>query len=255
MLDISVVIPAFNEEKRLPASLVSVYDYLRDSGKTFEILIVDDGSTDSTATAVNDCASNFSSSNQQIRLLRHAPNRGKGYAVRSGILNAQGASILINDADGSSPIAELKRLEEALNNGADIAIGSRAKPSTDTYVESLSYRKFAGNTFNFIVQSLLLPGIYDTQCGFKLYRRDAARNIFSVARLNGYGFDVESLYIAKILGYSVEEVPINWHHVDGSKVSVLTDSPFMLFEVLGIVFGAYLGKYRQRLPAILDKTR
>jgi dolichyl-phosphate beta-glucosyltransferase len=248
MPDLSIVIPTFNEEKRLPSSLLSVYDYLKDSGKTFEILIVDDGSTDNTTSLVNDFIASFSVPNRQVRLLSYTPNRGKGYAVRTGMLGAQGDLILLKDADESSPIAELKRLEDALNRGADIAIGSRNKPSTTTTVESLSYRTFIGNTFNSIVQSLLLPGIYDTQCGFKLYRQAAAKEIFSAARLNGYGFDVESLYIAKIYGYCVEEVPTNWHHVEGSKVSVLIDSPLMLLEVLGIAFSAGMGRYKRSKP-------
>lgn len=232
MLDISIVIPSYNEEQRLPSTLDSVYQHLKVSGKSFEIIIVDDGSIDRTAEVVR----NYAAGTSEVRLLSHAPNRGKGYAVRAGMLSAQGETILINDADGSSPIAELTKLEEAINKGADIAIGSRAKPSTTTVVHGLPHRKFMGNTFNLIVQSLLLPGIYDTQCGFKLYRRKVARDVFSVTRLDGYGFDVESLYVARVHGYKVDEIPINWNHVDGSKVNVLFDSPRMLAEVLGIVF-------------------
>lgn len=241
MLDISVVIPAYNEENRLPATLESVYEYLKSSGKSFEILIVDDGSQDKTAAVVE----SFAKHAEGVRLLTYSPNQGKGYAVRTGILSCLGATILIDDADGSSPISELSKLEQAVGNGFDIAIGSRAKLSTTTKVTALSYRKFLGNTFNAIVQALLLPGMLDTQCGFKLFRRKAAMEAFSQARLKGYGFDVETLYIARIHGYKIEEVPINWNHVDGSKVNVVFDSACMFFEILGIAFSAVLGRYKR----------
>lgn len=242
MIELSVIIPAYNEERRLPRTLSDVYGFLKARGGSFEIIVVDDGSKDQTAEHVVE----YAVEHPEVRLLSYQPNRGKGFAVRSGMMSAHGQSMLIDDADGSSPIAEVERLELALKNGADIAIGSRAKPDENRKVDALAHRKFIGNTFNAIVQSLLLPGLYDTQCGFKLFKRQAARDIFSVNRINGFGFDVEVLYIAKMRSYKVEEIAINWANMEGSKVNVLVDSPKMLLEVLKVTLSAWLGFYRQK---------
>jgi dolichyl-phosphate beta-glucosyltransferase len=242
MPQLSVVIPAYNEQSRLPATLASVHEYLTQRGSDFEILVVDDGSHDSTP----DIVQTFANEHVGVRLLSYQPNQGKGHAIRTGILSAKGNLILIDDADGSSPIIELERLERAITGGADIAIGSRAKPDDSRQVKALAYRKFVGNTFNFIVQRLLLPGIYDTQCGFKLFKAEKARDIFSVSEINGYGFDVEVLHIAKLRGYRIAEVGINWHNVEGSKVNVLVDSPKMFVEVLKISLKSLFGRYKAR---------
>lgn len=241
MPQLSVIIPAYNEEYRLPPTLESVYAYLTGKAISFEIIVVDDGSTDHTIEAVEA----FAKHHDGIRLLAYAPNQGKGHAVRTGMLAAGGDLLLLDDADGSSPISEIERLIKAVDGGADVAIGSRNKPEVGVTVEARSYRKHIGNTFNLIVQSLLLPGLNDTQCGFKLFKREAARNIFAVAHLNGYAFDVEVLFIAKILGYKIDEIAIDWHHVRGSKVNVLLDSPKMLFEVFRITIGAMFGRYKR----------
>lgn len=246
MIELSVVIPAYNEESRLPRTLGLVYEYLKAREKSFEILVVDDGSHDNTAQLVLDLAKEKS----ELRLHSYQPNQGKGYAVRQGMLQARGEHILINDADGASPIQEVERLEKALEGGADIAIGSRAKPDESRKVEAQLHRKFIGNTFNAIVQGLLLPGFYDTQCGFKLFKRQAARDIFSVNKINGFAFDVEILYIAKIRPYKVLEVAINWTNMEGSKVNVLVDSPKMFLEVLKIALNAAFGVYRSKAAQI-----
>jgi dolichyl-phosphate beta-glucosyltransferase len=235
MPQLSVVIPAYNEQSRLPATLASVHEYLTQRGSDFEILVVDDGSHDSTP----DIVQTFANEHVGVRLLSYQPNQGKGHAIRTGILSAKGNLILIDDADGSSPIIELERLERAITGGADIAIGSRAKPDDSRQVKALAYRKFVGNTFNFIVQRLLLPGIYDTQCGFKLFKAEKARDIFSVSEINGYGFDVEVLHIAKLRGYRIAEVGINWQNV-------LVDSPKMFVEVLKISLKSLFGRYKAR---------
>jgi dolichyl-phosphate beta-glucosyltransferase len=240
-MQLSIIIPAYNEERRLPATLTSVYDFLKGRGNSFEILVVDDGSLDGTAAFVDD----FAKSHEEVRCLSYQPNQGKGHAVRTGILSARGDLMLVNDADGSSPIEELSKLEAGIAGGADIAFGSRQKADESRRVNALAHRKFIGNTFNAIVQNLLLPGIEDTQCGFKLFKRHVAHDIFSVSRVDGYGFDVETLYIAKLRGYTMVEIPINWNNVDGSKVNVLTDSPRMLVEVLKIRVSARLGRYKR----------
>lgn len=241
MPHLSVVIPAYNEERRLPSTLASVHEYLSKQGYQFEIIIVDDGSLDNTVSAVE----TFAQHHEGVRLLSYSPNQGKGHAVRVGALAANGDLILIDDADGSSPIGELSRLTDAIVNGADIAIGSRAKPDPNRVVNALPYRKYIGNTFNLIVQSLLLPGIYDTQCGFKLLKQAVARDVFSVQNLNGFGFDVELLFIARMRGYKVSEIAIDWTNVAGSKVNVLLDSPKMLLEVLWIWISTLFGRYKK----------
>jgi dolichyl-phosphate beta-glucosyltransferase len=241
MPHLSVIIPAFNEEKRLPRTLQSVHEYLQTKADTFEIIIVDDGSTDGTVDVVQD----FGRHNDGVRLLSYAPNQGKGYAIRTGILAANGDLLLIDDADGSSPIEELKRLEAAIISGADLAIGSRNMPDDETRIKARFHRKHLGNTFNFIVQSLLLPGIQDTQCGFKLFKHEVGQDLFSVSTKNGFAFDVEVLYIAKLRGYKLKEISINWTTVTGSKVNVIVDSIKMLFDVLSIKFGAMTGRYQR----------
>jgi dolichyl-phosphate beta-glucosyltransferase len=241
MPQLSVVIPAYNEQSRLPATLAAVHGYLAQRAITFEILVVDDGSHDDTAEVVQ----SFANDHNNVRLLSYQPNQGKGHAIRTGILSAKGDLMLIDDADGSSPIEEIERLERAITGGADIAIGSRAKPDTTREVKALAYRKFIGNTFNMIVQ-LLLPGIYDTQCGFKLFKADVARDIFAASAINGYGFDVEVLHIAKVRGYEIAEIGINWHNVEGSKVNVLVDSPKMFIDVLKVGLKSLLGRYKAR---------
>ncbi len=247
---LSIVIPAYNEEHRLPATLDSICNFFAGRNLDFEILIVNDGSTDNTSTLIERYTTRY----PQIRTITNPINRGKGYTVRAGVLAANSDLILIDDADGSSPIAEFDRLNAAIQMGADIAIGSRAKPDPNRTVNALAYRTHIGNTFNQVVQSLLLPGIYDTQCGFKLFKKDAARNIFSLATINGYAFDVEILYIARINKYRIEEVGINWNNVLGSKVNVFIDSIKMLAEVLKISLNAKQGKYSNNQVQINDRT-
>lgn len=243
MKQVSIVIPAYNEEHRLLATLASVYDFFSVQNIDIEIIVVSDGSTDQTTNLVKD----YSTSHPCVKLIDYANNKGKGYAVRTGVLAADGNLILINDADGSSPIQEFERLNSAIKGGADIAIGSRAKRNTHTKVRALAYRTYIGNTFNNIVQSILLPGIEDTQCGFKLLKRDVARNIFSCSLVDGYAFDVEILYLARSKGYRIEEVSINWTNAAGSKVNIWTDSIKMLIEVLKISWRARQGKYTNSL--------
>jgi len=238
---LSVIIPAYNEEHRLPQTLHSVYDYLQSSGKTFEIIIVDDGSTDHTQEVVQE----FALHHEGLRLLSYAPNRGKGHAVRTGMLAARGDYLLLDDADGSSPISEVEHLETAIRDGADLAIGSRNMPESNTKVKTVQYRKHMGNTFNVIVQSLLLPGIRDTQCGFKLFKHEVANDIFSVCTQSGFAFDVEVLYIARMRGYKISEIAIKWTNVGGSKVDVVFDSARMFLQVLRIKVGSWFGKYKK----------
>lgn len=242
MIDLSVVIPAYNEEPRLLPTLESTYELLTAHFPAFEIIVVNDGSKDGTRQLVTE----FAKHHPGVRLISYETNKGKGHAVRVGVQAAQGDLILMNDADGSSPISEVLHLREVLSEGADIVIGSRNKSDPSTVVKALPYRTYMGNTFNLIVQWMLLPGLYDTQCGFKLFKRPVAKDIFSASRIDGYAFDVEILYIARRRNYRIEEVAINWTNVAGSKINVVLDSAKMFTQVLKIKLNSKLGLYKER---------
>jgi dolichyl-phosphate beta-glucosyltransferase len=184
---------------------------------SFEVIVVDDGSKDATSQIVQERMG----THKELKLISLPVNRGKGFAVKTGILNAQGKYILFSDADLSTPIEELPKLFHWINKGYDIAIASRACPGAVLEIRQPFYREFMGRLFNLLVRLFLLPGIYDTQCGFKLFRREVAREIFQRQRFSGFSFDFEVLYIAKRLGYKIKEVPVIWRHSPGSKVKVL----------------------------------
>ena len=211
---LSVVIPAYNEERRLPGTLRSVVEYLRPRGTAFEILVVDDGSTDGTAAKVEAFA------DPAVQLLRGQENRGKGHAVRTGMLKARGARRLMTDADLSTPIADLGRLEEALGRGFDVAIGSRALPGSNVEVRQGAFREGMGRVFNVGVRLLLLPDLRDTQCGFKLFTAEAARVAFGASRLEGFCFDVEALVVARQHGLRIVEVPVTWRNDIATRVGL-----------------------------------
>jgi dolichyl-phosphate beta-glucosyltransferase len=242
MIDLSIVIPAYNEESRILPTLESVHTFLSGHFPKFEIIVVNDGSNDSTSQVVTD----FAKHHQSVRLVAYDVNKGKGHAVRVGMLAAGGDLILMNDADGSSPISEVLRLRDAMLNGADIVIGSRAKPDPHRVVKALAYRTYMGNTFNGIVQWLLLPGLHDTQCGFKLFKRPVAHDVFSCSRIDGFAFDVEVLFIARRRNYKIVEIAIDWTNVNGSKVNVLVDSAKMLLQVIKIKINDLGGQYRRK---------
>lgn len=231
-VQLSIVIPAYNEERRLPLTLVDSIDYLDTLGISYEILIVDDGSSDNSSSLVN----KFEKIRQQVRLVRLPVNSGKGRAVQCGMLNARGARVLYMDADGATPMPELPRLQQALDEGADLAFGSRAVASSDTKVNTVWYRKYPGRIFNFLVNSILLDQVADTQCGFKIFTAEASKFLFSRQTLPGFGFDVEILYLARKAGFTCREVPVNWTNIPGSKVSLVRDSLRMFIEILIIKF-------------------
>ncbi|MCS7208001.1 MAG: glycosyltransferase family 2 protein [Fimbriimonadales bacterium] len=225
---LSVVIPAYNEATRIERTLQRITEYLDARGDTYEILVVSDGSTDDTEGIVL----RFAQSHPQVTLLAYQPNRGKGYAVRYGILRARGERILFSDADLATPIEELEKLEPYLEQGYPIAIGSRPLRESQLIVRQPLYREMAGRAFNKVVQLLAVRGIHDTQCGFKLFTRAVAHDIFSRCRLNGFSFDFEALYYAQRLGYPIAEVPIRWMHQEGSKVRLLRDGLRMVRDLL-----------------------
>jgi len=228
-LALSVVIPAYNETARLEPTLRRVIDYCRAHHPDFEILVVDDGSTDGTPELVERIAAE----ERGVKLIALGANRGKGAAVRSGMLAARGREVLFSDADLATPIEELDKLRERLADGCDIAIGSRAAPGADIRVRQHPMRELMGRTFNLMVRVAALGGIRDTQCGFKLFRRDAAHDLFGRTRLDGFAFDVEVLWLARGR-YQVAEVPVVWSHVDDSKVSPGGDAARMFVDLLRI---------------------
>lgn len=232
---LSVVIPAYNEADRIERTLQRVVEYLDARGEPYEVLVVSDGSTDETETLVQ----RFAQAHPQVQLLAYQPNRGKGYAVRYGVLRARGDWILFSDADLATPIEELEKLERYLMQGYPIAIGSRPLRESQLVVRQPFYREMAGRAFNKVVQLLAVRGIHDTQCGFKLFTRDAAHAIFSQCRLNGFSFDFEALHYAQRLGYPIAEVPIRWMHQEGSKVRLLRDGLRMLRDLFWLRLHAW----------------
>jgi dolichyl-phosphate beta-glucosyltransferase len=224
----SVVIPAFNEAGRLPPYLDEVVEFFDSRGERYEVVVVDDGSTDGTVAAVRAAAARHPA----VRVLPLGRNRGKGAAVRAGMLAAGGALRLFTDADGATPIGELKRLEPALAAGADIVIGSRVLVDPAVAVRARPYRVVAGRVFNWLVARLGLRGVADSQCGFKLFTAAAAERLFRALRTEGFAFDVELLLRAQAAGCRVVEVAVNWADQEGSKVGVLTSGPGMLVQIL-----------------------
>ncbi len=225
---LSVVIPAYNEESRIGGTLDRMLEYFNSQSYPVEIIIVDDGSSDSTTQVVTD----KSKENAIIKSERYTPNRGKGHAVRHGMMLARGDFILFSDADLATPIEEVEKLFQALEEGADIAIGSRDIPGAQLVRRQSFLREAGGKIFNRFVQFLAVPGIHDTQCGFKLFRRHAARNIFSRSQVDNFSFDVEALYIGRRLGYHIVESPVRWAHQEGSKVRFVRDAWRMLMTLL-----------------------
>jgi dolichyl-phosphate beta-glucosyltransferase len=238
---ISIVIPAYNEEARLPATLDKVIDYLRPKDFSFtEILVVDDGSQDTTAALVQQRQVGYPS----LRLIRNPGNRGKGFTVRHGVMEARGDWILTTDADLSAPIGELDKLISAVErDDATVAIGSRALDRSLVGVHQSAMREAAGRAFNLLMRMVTGLPFRDTQCGFKLFEAVAAREIFARQTLDGFSFDVEDLVIAKVLGHRAVEVPVVWNNVEGTKVSTLAGlSSFV--ALIGIRWRAMVGRYK-----------
>jgi dolichyl-phosphate beta-glucosyltransferase len=231
-VDLSVVVPCYNEQARLPESLAGVRPFLEACGGSLELILVDDGSSDRTAALIRQAEQEH----PDVRPVLLSPNRGKGRALAEGVKLSRGELVLVSDADFSTPISELSKLEAAIAGGADIAIGSRAAPGARE-LDQPFHRRVMGKAFNRIVQLLLLPGIWDTQCGFKLFRGDVARELFSKLETDRFAFDVEILHRARKAGYQVREMPVRWINSGASTVSPIHDSVVMLRDLLRIRFG------------------
>jgi len=231
-VDLSVVVPCFNEEARLPRSLAAALGYLEAAGREYELILVDDGSADCTPELIADAER----VHPRVRGVCLAENRGKGRALAEGVGQSRGMLVLISDADFSAPIEELPKLEAAISDGADVAIGSRAARGAREVDQPL-HRRAMGKGFNLLVQAMLLPGVWDTQCGFKLFRGQVARELFARLQTDGFAFDVEVLYLARRSGLEVREVPVRWINSDTTRVQALRHSREMLVDVLRIRWG------------------
>ena len=230
MNKISLIIPVYNEEKRIKLTLGKCISYFKNKKIDYEIIIVDDGSTDKTRLIIKDSLSK----NKNIKLTKQRKNKGKGYSVKEGMLLANGDYLLFSDADLSTPIEEIEKFIKVMKKGYDIVIASRNMKDSIIPIKQPFFRKLLGQVFPFIVNLLILPGYKDTQCGFKLFKKEVAIKIFSKQKINDFGFDVEILFIAKKYGYKIKEIPVIWSNSLGSKVNPLLDSIRMFLDILKI---------------------
>src|SRR5215470_7625354 len=237
---LSVIIPSYNEELRLPASLQQIASYIEKSGRETEVIVVDDGSNDKTAAV----AESFRRRIPTLRVVANGENRGKGYSVRHGMQEARGDIVLFTDADLSAPIEEADKLIEVLAD-KDVAIGSRALDRSLIAVHESGFREFAGIIFNKIVRLVLWLPFVDTQCGFKAFRRERCKIIFVQQRIDRFGFAPELLYLARHHGLKSVEIPVRWAHSPATKVNMLRDSVQMFLDVFVIRWNALCGRYRR----------
>lgn len=246
----TIVIPAFNESARIVSSLDRILDHVERQHWKAEIIVVNDGSLDGTADIIREYSRNYPS----LRLLENPGNCGKGFSVRHGVLEAAGEVILFTDADLSSPIEEASKLFSAIQNGADIAIGSRWLQVELQNQRQPLYRQVFGRIFNLLLHATLGLPYKDTQCGFKAFTRTSAREVFSRQMVDRWGFDPEVLFISRKLGYSIQEVPVVWVHDKRSKINPFTDGLRMFFEMLLIRWSCITGKYEVQ-PGLTPSKR
>jgi glycosyltransferase involved in cell wall biosynthesis len=243
----SIVIPAYNESGRIPATLASVVSCIRERGWDAEVLVVNDGSTDTTADVVRA----FAETAPEVRLVENPGNRGKGYSVRNGMLQARGGVVIFSDADLSAPIEEAERLFAAIKGGADIAIGSRWLEANRQTQRQPLYRQFFGRCFNGVTRAIMRLPFADTQCGFKAFTRQAAQTVFQLQTIDRWGFDPEILFIALKRGYWIIEVPVSWAHDERSRMSYVKDGFKMLQEISIVRWNAFRGRYDKPIEAKL----
>ena len=236
----SIVLPAYNESERIAATIEKIFAFAAERGWQTEIIVVNDGSSDNTAEVVRRCAT----TRPGVKLLQNPGNRGKGYSVRHGMLQAQGEILLFSDADLSSPIAEAEKLFAAIDAGADVAIGSRWLKTELQLRRQPLYRQLLGRVFNLALRLILGLQFEDTQCGFKAFTRNAAHTLFPLQKIERWGFDPELLYLAKRLHLRVVEVPVAWAHREGTRINPLRDGMRMFAEMLQIRWNGLRGEYR-----------
>lgn len=233
---ISIIIPAYNEETRLPVFLSNLTHWCRQRRESFEILVIDDGSKDNTVNLADDFRRDF----PNLRVISLGRNYGKGAAIRKGMLSAKGNCVAFFDADGAvSPEALEKALPAVMSGSVDIFVGSRIKHSSNQILKVRFHRKLMGSLYNLIIRLILFKEIFDTQCGFKVFTQEAAHFLFSKNKLNGFGFDLEILYMASRVGFKIQEEAVSWQEVRGSKVHLIIDSCKMLWNVFQIRWWHY----------------
>jgi len=247
----SIVIPAYNESQRLGGTLEKVLAYVHSRGWNAEVIVVNDGSRDNT----EEITRQFAGKDPIVRIVNNPGNRGKGYSVRNGMLHARGRIVIFSDADLSSPIEESTKLIDAIDRGADIAIGSRwLRAETQTQRQPL-HRQIFGRIFNLLLRLSLGLQFADTQCGFKAFRRPAVEAIFPLQRIERWGFDPELLFLARKFGFSVEEVPVLWGHSGGTRIHPLIDGSRMFMEMLHIRWNDLRGKYDSPMTAAAEMAK
>jgi glycosyltransferase involved in cell wall biosynthesis len=257
---LSIVIPAYNEGKRIERSLDSVLSFLKAQSYRAEVIVVDDGSSDDTAARVSDYIQRFINAGHDLRVLTNKPNRGKGYSVKRGLSESRGDVVLFSDADFSSPISEAPKLIEPIANGsADVAIGSRALNRKLIGVHQPAMRELGGIVFNLCMRLITGLKFKDTQCGFKAFRREPALPVFKLQRVDRFGFDPEVLYIARKRGNRLLEVPVVWNHCEGgelqSKWNYARDSMNMFADLIRIRFNDLAGRYDAAEASLASETQ
>jgi glycosyltransferase involved in cell wall biosynthesis len=248
---LSIVIPAYNEGARIENALDRVLSCVAERNWDAEVLVVDDGSSDNTVDIVH----RWMTTHPNLHLIHNDGNRGKGYSVRNGILQSSGQVVLFTDADLSSPIEEAERLFAALDAGADVAMGSRWLDKQRQTIHQPLYRRFFGRCFNWVTRKIMGLPYKDTQCGFKAFKRDAAQVIFRLQTIERWGFDPEILFIARKLGYRIDEVPVTWGHDERSRISYLKDGMKMLEEMYQIRKNSLRGRYDEAIAAMKDTSK
>jgi glycosyltransferase involved in cell wall biosynthesis len=246
---LSIVVPAYNEEKRIGGSLDEILRFLKEQSYHAEVIVVDDGSTDKTTKLVEQRLSEYHDGGHALRVLTNTPNRGKGYSVKRGLTNASGEIVLFTDADLSSPISEAPKLIEPIaGKRADVALGSRGLNRELIGLHQPRMRELGGAVFNFCMRTITGLKFKDTQCGFKAFRREAAIPVFALQRIDGFGFDPEVLYIASKQGNRLLEVPVIWNHCEGgelqNKLNYLRDSINMFADLIRIRLNHLAGRYK-----------
>jgi len=248
---LSIVIPAYNESARIDGTLSRVLWCVEERGWDAEVLVVDDGSSDDTPAIVQKWMRRY----PRLHMVRNPGNRGKGYSVRNGLLQAAGEIVMFTDADLSSPIEEAELLIAAIDEGADVAIGSRWLDRQKQTIHQPLYRRFFGRCFNKVTRWVMGLPFKDTQCGFKAFKRDAAQTIFRLQTIERWGFDPEILFIARKLKYGVVEVPVTWGHDARSRMSYLKDGMKMLEDMARIRSNSLRGRYDEAIVAMKDTSK
>src|SRR5271156_6160215 len=247
---LSIVIPAYNESARIEHALDRVLSCIAERGWDAEVLVVDDGSKDDTAAIVQ----RWMASYPRLHLVQNPGNKGKGYSVRNGLLQAAGDIVMFTDADLSAPMEEAQLLLDAIADGADVAIGSRWLDRTRQTIHQPLYRQFFGRCFNWITRTVMGLPFKDTQCGFKAFKREAAQTIFRLQTIERWGFDPEILFIAQKLRYKIVEVPVTWGHDERSRMSYLRDGIKMLEDMARIRANFMAGRYDKAIAALKDTS-